>query len=202
MKITVHSETHLEYVQIDNTYTEEEQKLIMIELEFLNSKNSMLQPSETKSAVDPFGNVLKSNKALFLDSIYTDRSTSNILTCNRKLFYLTLPFDDLHPVFRAVKDCTKDATMVSYYENNDHYKPHADNSVITALTYFYKKPKSFSGGNLILGDKVKKSLEPIYNATYIFPGLVTHEVERVSLDTSLCDSGLGRYCITSFMLFN
>ena len=38
------------------------------------------------------------------------------------------------------------------YKNYDYYKSHVDNSYSTALTWFYKEPKQFEGGNILFSD--------------------------------------------------
>jgi Rps23 Pro-64 3,4-dihydroxylase Tpa1-like proline 4-hydroxylase len=87
---------------------------------------------------------------------------------------------------------------VSYYENEAHYSSHKDYSVLTAVTYLYKQPKAFEGGDLVLTE-YGYAFEPWFNRTYIMPGVVEHEVTEVKMRAEDCGKGLGRYCISNFI---
>jgi hypothetical protein len=190
-----------EYIQIDNTYEENEVKLILAELDFYRINNSLVPPLETGSAVvEETKELKKQNKGLFLDRVYFDRNTSPILRFNRKLFWLECPFDELHPCFNALRDANSDSTLISYYENEDKYLSHRDCSVLTSLTYFYKTPKNFSGGDLVF-PKFNIALEPLFNRTYIIPGGIDHEVTPVVMDEVSEKEGFGRYCVSNFITF-
>ena len=179
---------------IRNYYTSEELRLVWAELDFLEGK--FRDPKKTGSAMDVNGIPRKNNKGLFLDEIYTDRLLSNILVVNRKIGhddikknlegknwfykYLTNPSDRLI-----------DKTLVSYYDDGAYYKPHVDAAVITCISYHWKEPKEFTGGDLYFGD----FCVPIENnCMLIFPSCTEHEVKLVS--------GQGRFAITQFLNFS
>ena len=192
---------------IDNYYDTKAQQKIMDELEFLNNDSRKLKPPhETGSAyrTDTNGEklYLKKNKAIELDTIYADRSVSNILTENRKLFSpeVANSLIDLHPLFRYVAFATLDSTLVSYYENSDYYKKHHDTAVITAITWFYKKPKSFEGGDLILEDDLK--VECISNRCVIFPSCTFHSVDYIRMKSDITRENSGRFAISQFLYFS
>ena len=92
------------------------------------------------------------------------------------------------------------STLLSYYENGDDYKKHKDASVVTILTYFFKEPKLFSGGDLILND-FGVTIEPENNMIVIIPGLYNHEVSQVVMEKDCCGKNLGRYCLSQFINF-
>jgi hypothetical protein len=186
-------------VTIQDFYSEEELKLIWQELEFLTSKGKLLSAENTESAVSPEGN-FKSNVGLFLDNVYLNRNISNILRINRKIFEETVveKLTDINPIFRALEHSNADHTLISYYENGDSYFEHPDHSVLTILSYFFKEPKKFLGGELVLTD-FNLEIIPKNNMVVIFPGAYHHKVNKVSMDSEVTLSGDGRYCMSQFI---
>lgn len=195
MQVTLCKEP-FEYIIIDNTYTEEELKLIFLELDYWTLSNYLMDPKDTGTARWNDGTPKKVNKGTFLDDVYRDRKHSNVLNLNRKIYQIQL--DQPSVLNSFLKTSNKDSTLISYYENENHYKAHLDDSVITTLTYLYKQPKAFEGGNLILTD-YGYQFEPWFNRTYIIFGAVKHEVTEVKMKLEDCGKGLGRYCISNFV---
>jgi Rps23 Pro-64 3,4-dihydroxylase Tpa1-like proline 4-hydroxylase len=187
------------YLKIENMYTEDELELIAEELAFLTHKEKLEEPEITGSAVTENGKILKDNKGIFLDDLYKKRQISNILTINRKIFnreYLE-SYASLNFGYGSILECDQDTTLISYYENGGYYYPHKDQAVHTALTWFFKTPKLFDGGNLIF-PKYEQEIEIQHNMTIIFPSFVLHSVEEVTMDEDL-SPGLGRYCMSQFI---
>lgn len=153
-------------------------------------------PEHTGSARNQDGSPKKKNAGVFLDSVYTDRSYSNLLKFNRKVFNATL--NKPSTVLNALTESNEDSTLVSYYENGGEYKSHRDASQLTAVTYLYRQPKAFDGGDLVLPE-YGYAFEPWFNRTYIFPSVVEHEVTPVIMKPEDCGKGLGRYCISAFI---
>jgi Rps23 Pro-64 3,4-dihydroxylase Tpa1-like proline 4-hydroxylase len=186
------------YLKIENMYSDEELELISEELIFLNHKNKLESPEKTGSATDNH-NILKNNKGLFLDDLYKKREISNILTVNRKIFnkeYLE-SYASLNFGYRTILECNFDSTLISYYENGGYYYPHNDVAIHTIVTWFFKVPKLFEGGNLIFPQYDEK-IEIEHNMTVIFPSFVIHSVEEVEMDENL-PPGFGRFCMSQFM---
>jgi hypothetical protein len=192
------------FVQVDDTYTQKELDEILLELEFLRISGEFLNPEETGSSteIDSSGNkiLLKRNSGVFLDNVYANRKTSIILKYNRKLFGAQLNLEELPPIFKQFRRTNWDGTLVSYYTNQDYYHAHMDNAMFTMVTYLYKQPKKFLGGELVLPES-GHLLEPVFNRTYIFPSYVTHKVNTVQIAQEDGDAGYGRYCISSFLNF-
>ena len=153
-------------------------------------------PEHTGTAKGHDGSIKKNNKGMFLDDVYSNRAYSNVLKFNRKIYEIKLNEPSI--ILNLLCNSNKDNTLVSYYENETHYKSHQDNSVLTAMTYLYKQPKVFKGGNLILPE-YGYQFEPWFNRTYIIPGVVEHEVTEVIMNVNDCGKGLGRYCISNFI---
>jgi len=188
-------------IVIDDYYDEKELDLIWDELNFLTKKNAMHFGSQVGSgaAVDEFGNSLKkSNYSIFVDEIYTVRDASNILTVNRKIFdyWDSIVKDSNHWFYQNFK-CESDFTLLSYYENKDYYNFHSDESCITSLTWFYKEPKKFKGGDLHFYNKNK--INVLNNRMVIFPSMISHKVDPVVMKKKDLDQKLGRFCITQFL---
>ena len=95
----------------------------------------------------------------------------------------------------------KDFTLISYYENNDYYKAHADTSDITALTWLFKEPKRFTGGDLIFPD-TEERIECKNNKIILFPGCIRHQVTEINMEKQHQNQKLGRWCITQFLHSN
>jgi len=192
------------FAQIDNTYTQDELDGILLELEFLRVSGEFLDPEQTESAArigaDGTKTYLKNNTGVFLDSVYQNRKTSVLLKHNRKLFSAQLNLSELPPVFKQFNRVNWDSTLVSYYTNQGYYKEHMDNAIFTMVTYLYKQPKKFLGGELLLPE-TGHVLEPVFNRTYIIPSYITHEVTAVQMDQVDAERGYGRYCISGFLNF-
>jgi Rps23 Pro-64 3,4-dihydroxylase Tpa1-like proline 4-hydroxylase len=75
-----------------------------------------------------------------------------------------------------------------------------DMSMFTMVTYLYKQPKKFLGGELILPE-TGHVLEPVFNRTYIIPSYTTHEVTAIQMDEQDAKQGYGRYCVSNFLNF-
>jgi hypothetical protein len=188
---------------IENTFDNHELELIWQELDFLTYSNKFDPPSKTSSATDNLGNTLKSNGGIFLDSCYYKREISNILTTNRKLFEKDIlqEFAKLSFGYNQILHCNQDFTLLSYYEDSDYYLPHQDVSLFTILTWFYKTPKSFRGGDLIFSEyDYQTSIKN--NITLFFPSYIQHSVTKVEMiHTYPKFSGYGRYCMSNFLHF-
>jgi hypothetical protein len=178
---------------VRNYYTSEELSGIWSELDFLNGKLS--PPEQTGTAIGTDGKPKKRNKGAFIDDLYMKRELSNILKFNRKIGFPEINRNILgrNWFYNYLKpsDRLKDRTLVSYYEDGDYYEPHTDSAMVTAISYHWKEPKSFEGGDLYFGD-YKVPIEN--NCLLIFPSCTEHEVKRVT--------GHGRYAITQFLNYS
>ena len=183
---------------IKDFYDERELGLIWKELDYLNSKGKFLPPEKTGAARDAKGNIIKSSKGLFLDEYYTNRNFSNVLTANRKIWTATEKLAKENINFRYLKSCNSDATLVNYYEDGDYYQRHTDTAVYTVLSYFYKEPKKFSGGNLKLLD-YDIEVEVKSNMVIYMPSILWHEVTSIVMEQEFLNKGYGRYCMAQFL---
>jgi Rps23 Pro-64 3,4-dihydroxylase Tpa1-like proline 4-hydroxylase len=193
------------YLVIDDFLKDDELKNVWLELDFLTNKSIMLPPEKYNSARDKLTNViLKKNNVIFLDDIYQNRETSNILTNFKKLYSKEVVdiIEDLPNEFKYFKFVGHDRTFISYYEDSDYYKPHVDQAVLTCLYWCNKSPKSFEGGNLTIGDE-QTQIEYKNNRLVIFPSYNIHSVNVIKMaEDNIPFSGYGRYTITKFLFVN
>lgn len=186
------------YLVVEDFYDEEELGMVWRELEFLLDGNKLMGPEDTGTAYHD-GKPLKQNRGLFLDNAYTDRSLSNILTVNRKLINSGIIQEiSKHSLFfKALPDCNEDDTLVSYYENRDHYAQHRDIYCYTSLHWFFKEPKKFTGGELSFPEFDEK-IKLKNNKMILFPSSIQHEVSEVKMEEADLGKGLGRFCVSQF----
>jgi hypothetical protein len=195
------------HIILDNVFDETELKEIWQELDFLTYSRKMLTPAVTGSAfeISATGEKLykKQNKALFLDGMYCDRNLSNIMHITRKFFDKAFlqKCADQNFIFKYLQECNMDTTLLSYYEENDHYDAHHDKAAITILTWLYKEPKQFTGGELNFSD-YNYTIPLASNRSLIFPGVANHSVNAVKMNEGVESmKGFGRYVITNFASF-
>jgi len=185
------------HVVIDDFYDDNELNMIWKELDFLCQPLKLNPPAQTGQP----DNMMKQNKGLFIDEVYTDRRFSNILSVNRKLFRLPVmqAFADTHYLNGNIFNCNSDHTLISYYESSDYYKAHSDLAVITAVTYFFREPKRFEGGNITFTE-FDTTYEVKNNMVIMFPSILKHQVSPIVMpkDTPKF-SGFGRYCMSQFL---
>ena len=199
MKFEIKEETNFTYLIIDEMYDDDELKSIWEELHYLTNPRRMKGPKDTGGAFTPDGKNKKENFGIFLDPFFiTDRSSSSILVANRKLFGddIKKVWKDAHPYNIIWGDIDLDGTLLSYYENTHHYNLHHDGAAFTALTWLYKEPKRFEGGEFYFDGDIKVELKN--NRTILFPSWVRHRVTSVSMEGSDGYSTYGRYSIAQF----
>jgi hypothetical protein len=184
---------------VENMYNQEELDLIWEELKFLTKPQKFMQ-NDIGTGIDSTGLSKSESKSLYLDYIYKERSLSNILTVNRKLFYggYLHIFSQISPLCSSAKIQSLDRTKIRYYENDNEYLPHIDHYNYTCITFFYKKPKLFEGGELYF---------PEYDYTFgcddnqmiIFPSCIQHAAKKVTMNEECDCSGNGRYSMMQFL---
>lgn len=188
-------------LHVQGLYSIEEQELIWEELKFLAKKDKLLPPERTGAAIDADGNIKKSSRGIFLDSCYGYRELSNILQINRKIFSKEFVAEAVKesPIFNYITTSTSDHTLLSYYESSNYYLPHFDSATLTAITYIWKTPRQFSGGELIFHDDNYKVDVECFD-TIIFPSFMVHEVTPVKLNNGVPEWQYnGRFAISQFI---
>ena len=149
MKFTIVKDP-IPFLIIDNTYTIEELERIYKELDFLYTK---IPKAKSRDSAIRDGKI-KKNSGIFLEEIYFNREFSDILLLNRKLYSKTVSdaLVECHYAYSVASLLNEDTTLLSYYNDGDSYFAHQDRSAITYVTWFYKEPKAFLGGEFIFTD--------------------------------------------------
>jgi Rps23 Pro-64 3,4-dihydroxylase Tpa1-like proline 4-hydroxylase len=179
---------------LENIFDEKTLNLVQNELELLTL--SLKDENYTKSATRN-GIILKKNKGIFLNNVYTDFNYSVIakflikkIINNKKISSVWEP-KWLSQTWKNIKDFS---VLISYYEDGDYYNPHTDGAVFTVLVWIWKDPKQFTGGDLQIGSP-ENIIKCMNNCGIIFPSGEMHAVTPIKLE----NSGNGRYCITLFL---
>lgn len=183
---------------VRDLFTEEERKLMLSEFGSMNKAGAFLNPSETGTAHDVNGTVLKSNRALFLDTVYSMREASITLKTNRRLLDVLMSEEASKSWFFSGAEFCKDDTLISYYENEDYYESHRDSAMVTAVTWMFEEPKRFRGGNISFTDH-GIDFEVDNKTTIVFPSNTNHAVSKIEMDDKDLGKGLGRYCMSQFL---
>ena len=197
MKIKNYNEP-FPYIVIDDYYERNELEYIWEELDFLSHPHKLKRATKEAGGAVADGKLLKKNFHRYLDGVYTERELSNILSINRKLFQDNYKLFRQHPhwFFQNVM-FNNDYTQVGYYEDNDEYGQHYDCATVTSLTWLYREPKRFIGGDLFLGNE-KIKIDCVNNRTLIFPSMIRHSVNKIQMEEEHQNKRLGRYVISQF----
>ena len=195
------------HIIVDDFYTEKELKEIWQELDFLTYSRKLMTPEATGAAyaMDAGGNKIykKNNLGLFIDGLYANRDLSNILFHTRKIFDKDFleKCQQQNFLFKYLMQANADFTLLSYYEDGAMYESHHDKAVITVLSWLYKEPKSFEGGDLTFTDH-NYTIPIKNNRVFIFPSVAEHSVAPVKMYEGVPKmAGFGRYVITNFTTF-
>lgn len=197
-----HFDGEFPYISMENVYDEDELSIIWEELNFLCYPKNFLPPEKSGTAKKN-GEILKRNNCIWLDKFYSDREYSNILKLNKKIIEIDMQekifMGNPSWFFQSIEIGSYN-TLISYYENGDYYKQHKDQSLATCLTWFYKEPKKFKGGDLLfyLGDDIF-FIEIKNNMSIIFPSCITHSVTNIEMNDDECHKKNGRFCMTQFL---
>jgi predicted 2-oxoglutarate/Fe(II)-dependent dioxygenase YbiX len=178
----IHYTKPVQFCIIRNYYKNDEVEVIHRELE--KSRPFLKAAEGTGSAVSLDGQYKKNNKGAFV------KENSIIHNLSRNLFGdLGKKLSETHWLYRYLDpSLTRDTVLVSVYESGGYYKTHVDMSILTAIYYTWKEPKSFDGGDFYFGD-FKVPIEN--NCLLIFPGSTEHTVTQLN--------GGDRWAISQFI---
>jgi|TARA_B100000035_G_C20810035_1_gene469473 hypothetical protein len=160
-----------------------------------------LLTDQTGGAINADKSLMKSNKGVFFEELYKNYYLSETLKIYLEKIHqesFRKKMEQVHPYFRTLQMSRNTCTLLSYYEASDYYKGHIDTSFITVLFWFYKDPKVFSGGDLIIENEL--TIECKRGRILFMPGWLTHEVTPVSMSKENQGKGLGRYSISQFII--
>ena len=181
------------YLLKRDVFSDEELRLIFDELQFLNN-SYLMQPPENSGSARVDGEVIKNNKGVFLRNVYCREDASSIIRLLKdKLEQYVIEYSNVHITNLNAAGTNELWFLVSYYENADYYKPHEDATLATALFWFNKEPRKFTGGDLTFNN-TDEFIEYKNNSMIIFPGWARHSVSPVLFEGG--GDREGRYCVT------
>lgn len=194
----------IDAVVIDNFYTEDQLKEIMLELKWLTKPKILLDESQLVTAENSEG-YMSSKNGVFLENVFLHWEHSALIshcmtqTNSDEFKNSILGFNTM---FKSVMHCNARSHLLSYYENSDYYKPHTDAFFFTILNYFNTEPKQFTGGEIVLkscnSDK-EATIEPMNNRTVLIASSTVHEVKPIKSNSTKLFTGDGRYCNALFL---
>jgi len=193
------------YVEVTEVFNEEEYCNIFDEICFHHNKGIFLPPEKTGSAVDDTQKVIKNNSAFGWNHLYKNQNLSYLISItNNKIQNIinnNFSNESCPSWFFKNKSITDISNMVSYYEDSDYYAPHSDSSAVTGLMWFFKKPKSFMGGELEFPD-YELRIPCMENYMILFPGNINHSVTPIEMAKKDKNKQMGRFTSTMFLMQN
>lgn len=198
MKIHVNKDP-FPFIFIEELYTEDELTLIWKELDYYQS-NSYILDANTSPSLTEDGESRTKKRGNFVDNVFQRREYSNILTLSRKIFQPGLICRSEHIFEWKYLSPDVDDTLLSYYDDGGYYLPHHDNTVISAISWLWKEPKRFEGGDFVFED-YNMTLKCKNNSAVAFPGITLHGVTPIKMEDQYKDEGLGRYSLSHFFNF-
>ena len=198
MEVKYHEE-RIPFVVIDDLYDDKEQSEIMVELDYLCTERRLIPPFEDKSGALENDKNVKNVSCQYLESFYKKRRHSSILTITDRLFLDCVDIINNHPhwYFDLYAIDTHN-TQILYYEDTNEYPAHQDASRFTAVTYFYREPKKFEGGDLQFPD-YQVQVECVNNRVIVFPSMLFHCSTPVRMLENDTQTKNGKFCITHFL---
>ena len=189
------------FIVIDDWYTPNEEKAVWKELDFYSTtpKKHISRAENTVVARNEDGSSRSKAYRFYMERYYQNRLISPILNCTYKQktpeFHKVI--NQCMPYARSFISSNKDTTMLSYYEENDHYDPHHDTFLWTFLIWMVREPRLFNGGDFKLNEPdIEVKLKN--NRLVAFPSCYLHSVSPVKFHTQPKEIGYGRYTITHF----
>lgn len=194
------------FVVIDNWYTPEEEKAVWKELDFFcaTPKENIDRAENTIVARHPDGTSKSKAFRFYIENFYQKRNLSPIINSmykQRTSQFKKILEDNCMPYARSFATTNADSSLISYYEENDHYTPHHDVFQWTNLIWMVREPRLFNGGDFKLTEPdIEVKLKN--NRAVFFPCQYLHAVSPINFHTQPKDIGYGRYCITHFYYNN
>ena len=198
MEVKYHEE-RIPFVVIDDLYDDKEQSEIMVELDYLCTERRLIPPFKDKNGATDEHRNIKNVGCLYLDTFYKKRKHSSILQITEKLFRDDASLISNHPHwYFDVSSINNHSTHILYYEDTNEYPAHRDECRFTAVTYLYRQPKKFEGGDLQFPDH-QVEVECVNNRIVVFPSMLFHRSTPVRMLENDTHTKNGKFCITQFL---
>ena len=189
------------FIVVDNWYTPQEERNIWKELDYYTSMDNLDRAENTIVARNEDGSSKSKAYRFYVEDYYSNKGYEKSHISNYMYKQRTPEFhkivSECMPYARSFLSSNADSTLISYYEEDDHYEAHHDTFLWTMCIWFVKEPRLFTGGNFDFpesGYEVKLK----HNRAVFFPCCYQHRVSPVKFQTQPKEMGYGRYTITHF----
>mgnify|MGYP003153929604 FL=1 len=189
------------FIVIDNWYTPQEEKNIWKELDWYTSHEHKDRAENTIVARNKDGSSRSTAYRFYVGEFYSGIGIKKSHIFNYMYKQRTPEFHKIvgecMPYARNFHSSNDESTLISYYEDNDHYDSHHDVFAWTMVIWFVREPRLFDGGNFDFpesGYEVRLK----HNRAVFFPCCYLHRVSPIKFHTQPKESGFGRYTITHF----
>lgn len=197
--IKLHNENGLKYYTIKNVFNENE--IDGFYEIFYKLKPHLLPPELSGSAFSENLKPIKSNSSIFTNqitpypAIFSDFEKK--FGFHRSIFVNLLGKNNQDNIYSLLlNNINSFNSLISYYnKNNDNYRSHFDNSIMTCLIWMNEKDRNYSGGDLHFPD-YDITIESDENTGILFPSCVKHKVTNIRIINPLKNKG--RITYTTF----
>lgn len=169
----------------DDFFSKDQLDDVWRELDYITSNELVITDDQKQvgTAQDPeTKELIAKRKGLFLDRLYANfRQSSKIYKHIKDNFLDNTDLVESFPkstLMKYLPHTNTDSILLSFYNDGDYYKPHADSCVMTLIVYLWKGEKTYEGGELIFVDD-EVVFDPNYNEAILFPSCHRHEVEEI-----------------------
>lgn len=173
------------FLVFDNLIPQEDLNNVFDEVNYL--KKFTNPPAETSSAINEYGDYLKSNTGIFLQDFYNTNFYDNnsfIVKSLKQMFNSDVQKEirNYNPIFsHYLVQNLGCSILLSYYSDGDFYSKHYDRAIYTGVLWIHKEPKTFEGGEFLFHfeDDSVEEVEVKNNRMVLFPSFYKHEVKRI-----------------------
>ena len=90
-------------------------------------------------------------------------------------------------------------SLLSFYFDNDYYKAHIDESLLTCMFYYLPHGEVFNGGELFFSCDKEYTIKPQTNSLVVFPSKILHGVKKIKVIDTNYSSQCVRIAVTFFL---
>jgi len=184
------------YLEIEGLWTKDELDLL---------RDEMLELQDSGQLLPDFADITHAGNKVgeggFVHELFENPNDSKMHTVGFKLWNALV--NNIQPRLGCWffnKDDYKLSTLLNYYDHGDHYGAHVDEGHATGISWFWKGPKKFTGGELVFTD-YNITVPMKENYSVIFPACIKHEVLPLHIeDVEYRNKGYGRFALTQFAI--
>jgi len=148
------------FIVIDNWYTPKEEKNIWKELDWYSSHSHIDRAENTIVARRKDGTSLSKAYRFYVNDYYNQKGYEKSHVANY-MYKQRMPefhkiVSECKPYSRSFLTSNSDTSLISYYEEDDHYEPHHDTFLWTMCIWFVREPRLFGGGDFDFQNQVMK----------------------------------------------